>query len=293
MAVSGVYDSASDDRIPETLFGYTVLGFLARGAASVLYYVKHPKTPGIHVLKHVKVRSPRDERFYQQLRTEYLIGRKAIHPGIRRSLEIHVKRPWLKGVTEAALLMEHCDGYTLEERTPTDNTERACVFLRAATAIAALHEHGYVHCDVKPANIVVKALAHSTLIDLGQACPVGTIKERIQGTPNFMAPEQAHRGVMTPRTDVYCFGATLYITLTKVPLPTVMTASREDSSRLDKLTTPPHVIDPSIPADLSSLVMDCARTSPEDRPADMRVVVDRLKEVGATTLQRVKTGARG
>ena len=287
MAVASVeIDLPSGQSIPTSLFGYTVLGYLARGAGSVLYYARHPKRGGIFVLKHVTVTTERDKRYYEQLRTEYLLGRRVNHPGVRRSVEMRVRRTWFKGVTEAALLMEHCDGYTLEERVPADNTERVCVFLRAAMAVAALNDAGYVHCDLKPGNIVVKAVANATVIDLGQACRIGTVKERVQGTVNFIAPEQAKCRAVTPRTDVYCFGATMYMALTKTPLPTVMNVEKKQVKMLEGLTKPPHAVDASVPPDLSSLVMDCVRTDPDYRPADMHEVVTRLKAAGVNAMRR-------
>lgn len=283
-------DPTLESASPAVLFGYTVLGYLARGSGSMLYYVKHPRRPGVSVLKHVTVSTPKEKRYFHQLRTEFLLSRKIEHPGVRRSIDLHVNRSLIQGVTEAALVMEHCDGYTLEERVPADNTERLCVFLRAAAALAALHDFGYVHCDIKPANIVVKAVAQSTIIDLGQACPIGTVKERIQGTAHFMAPEQARLREITPRTDIYCFGATMYKCLTKRPLPTVMTIGGRSSRTLDGVTAPPHEIDASIPRDLSALVMQCVRADPRERPPDMNAVVNELKQVGANVMRRLETG---
>lgn len=286
-------DPPGGETVPSSLFGYIVLGLLGRGAGSVLYYVKRRKKPGIYVLKHVAVTCERENRFYEQLRAEFELGRRLNHPYIRRSIEMHVRRPWFKSVAEAAVLMEHCDGYTLEERVPADNTERLCVFLRAAVAIAALHDAGYVHCDLKPGNIVVRASAYSTLIDLGQACPIGTVKQRIQGTANFMAPEQAACSAVTPQTDVYCFGATLYTALTRIPLPTVMNCEKKDRKMLESITQPPHAIDASIPTGLSALVMNCVRTKPGNRPADMHEVVSRLKALSADAWQRQEAAYHG
>ena len=60
------------------------------------------------------------------------------------------------------------------------------------------------------------------VIDLGQSCPIGTVKPRIQGTPDYIAPEQVHRRPITPLTDVYNFGATMYWVLTRQHVPTAL-----------------------------------------------------------------------
>jgi serine/threonine-protein kinase len=270
------------------LFGFEILGHLARGAGSVLYYAQGTHTNDVHVLKHVSIQTPRDKRYYQQLRTEFLLGRRLGHPGLRRARSMHIRRSWSGGVTEAALILELCQGNTLEEYFPTDTTQRICIFVRAAMAVAALNDYGYVHCDLKPGNILVTADSHAMVIDLGQACRIGVTKERIQGTPNYMAPEQARRGAMTPKTDVFCFGATMYTTLTGKQMPTLMTAGRgENSLMIDDWIPAPHTIDASIPPDLSLLVMDCVRTNMDRRPADMHEVVARLSAAGMNEVRRV------
>jgi serine/threonine protein kinase len=63
------------------------------------------------------------------------------------------------------------------------------------------------------------------VIDLGQACAIGTAKSRIQGTPDYIAPEQVKCAAVTPQTDIYNLGATLYWALTGTHIPTLYTSS--------------------------------------------------------------------
>lgn len=88
--------------------------------------------------------------------------------------------------------------------------------------MAELHAVGYVHADMKPNNIVMTVTGDIRIIDLGQACKIGTIKERIQGTPDYIAPEQVHRREITPKTDIYNLGATMYWVLTQHHIPTAI-----------------------------------------------------------------------
>ena len=60
------------------------------------------------------------------------------------------------------------------------------------------------------------------IIDLGQSCAIGTVKPRIQGTPDYIAPEQVHRRAITPKTDIYNPGATMYAVLTGERVPTAL-----------------------------------------------------------------------
>ena len=70
-----------------------------------------------------------------------------------------------------------------------------------------MNSRGYVHADTKPNNIIVSAKGTVKIIDLGQSCPLGTIKERIQGTPDFIAPEQVNRRPLARRVRPYVIGA--------------------------------------------------------------------------------------
>ena len=130
---------------------------------------------------------------------------------------------------------------------------------------------GYVHCDLKPNNIMLGSDGQVKVIDLGQACKINTVKKRIQGTPDYIAPEQVKCEAVTPRTDVYNFGATLYWVLTGKNLPTLYTMKRSDNSFLvDTKIDSPRDLNPKVPENLSNLVMECVRVNPAKRPETCR-----------------------
>jgi len=116
---------------------------------------------------------------------------------------------------------------------------------------------------------------------------MGTVKARIQGTPGYMAPEQAHRQAITPKTDIYNLGATMYWVLVHEVVPTSLPPKDELESlytgaldtELIKPPTPPHEKDPSIHPILSKQILDCVQLHPDDRPESMSVVANRLELV--------------
>ncbi len=174
--------------------------------------------------------------------------------------------------------MELVDGVPLDVECPSRIVDMIDCFIQTANALHALHAHGHVHCDLKPANILLCAEDGQTkVIDLGQACPVGTKKERIQGTPDFISPEQVKRDPVSPRTDVFNLGATMYVCLSGEKLPTLFTCGKGENSFLvnDRIRAP-HEIKRQIPENLSNLVMDCVKIKPEKRPTDMAEVARRL-----------------
>jgi len=109
---------------------------------------------------------------------------------------------------------------------------------------------------------------------LFRSCPIGTIKERIQGTPDFIAPEQVHRQPLDERTDVYNFGASFYWALTRKNVPTVL--PQENMLKTPAVITPPNRIKEDIPPLLNRLVMDCIQLEPSHRLKSMQEIVSRL-----------------
>jgi eukaryotic-like serine/threonine-protein kinase len=264
--------------LPTKLFGYEVVEYLGTGAASQLYAVSHPVTAQLYAMKHVVRHSEKDNRFIAQLQSEYDVGRHVIHRGLRRSIEMLFTRTLLRKVQEAGLLLELFDGRPVDIAPPTTIPNILVCFIRVADALNALHSAGYVHCDLKPNNILRDQSGKVKVIDLGQACRIGTVKQRLQGTPDYMAPEQVKSLPMTVRTDVFNFGATLYWALCGKTVPTLYTLKRTANSFLiDDQLAAPAGINPTVPLPISNFVMECVRSNPEKRPADMVEVKRRLE----------------
>ncbi len=117
-------------------------------------------------------------------------------------------------VTEAFLVMELFDGKPLDVRPPSDLFSIIDAFLQVAQGLKSMHALGYAHCDLKPNNILRSESGAVKVIDFGQSCKIGTVKERIQGTPDYISPEQVNRRPISVQTDIFNFGATLYMVLT-------------------------------------------------------------------------------
>ena len=270
-------DEKKPAQLPKSLFGYEVLSYLGTGAASDIYVVTHPQTRQVYALKHVVRKTDKDDRFIAQLENEFEASRLIAHPGLRKCLDMKVTRTLLRKATEAALVMEMVDGTSLEAQPTSNLVQTVDCFVQTARALQALHQLGYVHCDLKPNNILRAADGSVKVIDLGQAAKLGATKKRIQGTPDYIAPEQVKLMPVTEKTDVYNFGATLYWALTGRNLPTLFTVGKKENSFLvdDRISTPIE-LNPSVPEQLSNLVMDCVRVNPLKRP-EMRELITRLE----------------
>jgi eukaryotic-like serine/threonine-protein kinase len=271
----------SSDQRPAKLFGYDVLGRLGEGAASVIYAVSEPKTGQVYALKHVIRRSEKDDRFIAQVENEYEVSQGFKHPALRRSVALKLNRTFLRKIVDAGLVMELVDGTPLDQQLPEDIGQVVNVFKQAAGALGALHYLRFVHCDFKPHNIMVLGDGSIKLVDFGQAAPIGTVKERVQGTPDFIAPEQVKRRTVTERTDIYSFGASLYWALTGKRVPTLFTVEKQERKLLvDQAFSSPAQLRPEIGDALSRLVMECVNVHPQARPATMGEVARRLETNG-------------
>ncbi len=265
----------------QKLLQYEVLERLGEGARSEIYAVLDPQTRQNFALKHVERKDPKDIRFIEQMEAEYLISKDFTHPNLRRTYELKLVKTMLLRVTDAYLIMELVDGKALDVRPPTQMLDIVDTFLQAAHGLKAMHTAGYAHCDIKPNNILRNDRGRVKVIDYGQSCKIGTVKERIQGTPDFIAPEQVARRPISVQTDVFNLGATLYWTLTNRHIPTLYTVNKkgENSFLLDSTIDTPMDINSKVPAPLSNLVMEMIATKPQKRPADMDQVLTRLELV--------------
>jgi eukaryotic-like serine/threonine-protein kinase len=265
-------------RTPRSLYGYEVIDFLGEGAGSTIYAASHPETHQIYALKHVAVKTEKDQRFVEQLVNEFEIGSKVTHPTLRRCVDLKVTKPLLRKVTDAALVMELVEGTSCETHPPKDVRLLVDVFHQTAAALGALHQQNYLHCDLKPNNILLTSKRRVKIIDFGQACAIGSVKKRIQGTPDFISPEQVRCEPVTVQTDVYNLGATFYWLLSGTKLPTLFTLKKAKNSFLVADAIPqPHELNPKVPENLSNLVMECVRITPAKRPANMAELSNRLE----------------
>jgi serine/threonine-protein kinase len=287
---------SSNSNIPHELFGYKVIDRLGEGAASVVYAVADAKTRQVLALKHVIKRGDKDQRFIDQLEQEYKIGSKLSHPNIRAIHRYATnKKGWVGDVTDAALVMELIDSATLDSEHRPKAAQIARYFAQAARGLGHMHQRGFVHADMKPSNMMVNDDGTVKVIDLGQACPVGTKKVRVQGTPGYIAPEQAFKEAITPSTDVYNLGATLHWVLVRSEIPCALPSGEASVERRIRpsqirMPRPLHEVDPRIPAAFTDVVFACVQVAPKDRAESMDTVAAKLDSI-AETCERKGLGA--
>jgi WD40 repeat protein/serine/threonine protein kinase len=154
-----------------------------------------------------------------------------------------------------------------------------------AEGLAAAHERGLVHRDVKPANVWLEGgRARVKILDFGLARPRGHSSQLTQhgtivGTPAYMAPEQARAGAVDSRCDLFSLGCVLYRLCTGEPAfdGTGMVATLV-AVAMDQ-PPPPHERNPHIPSAVSALVMRLLAKDPSHRPPSAQAVADELRSL--------------
>ena len=212
--------------------GYELTSRIGRGAGATINLAYERPSHRQVAIKHILRRSADDERFIVQAETEYDVGRHVDHPYLRKCHDIIRVRKWFK-TRELFLIMEYVDGERLEDCCPERLDDMVLTFIKTAEGLHAMHLAGYVHADIKPNNILLCKDGGLKIIDYGQSCPLGHRKTRLQGTPDFMAPEQVERRKLDHRTDVFNLGATMYWVVTGKWFNTLMPTAPAASKKIE------------------------------------------------------------
>ena len=269
--------------------GHKIVQLLGNGARSTIWQVRHISTGKFYTLKRVVKRERNDFRYIEQVETEYVNSRKLDHPNLRKVHNLKRIRRWL-AVSEVQLMMEYCSGDTIQSVRPQSIPDIVAIFTQVASVLEHMNSHGIIHADTKPNNIIRADDGEIKVIDLGHSCAIGTVKDRIQGTPDFISPEQVQRHPLDIRTDVFNFGASLYWTLTGRAIPTTLPQMDTIRMKREHVLHPIAELNPNAPPALVKLVEDCIEPLPAHRPGSMKDIISRLGLVSLTLERKAPDG---
>ncbi len=202
------------------------------------------------------------EKFHAEVR----VARQVSHPNVCRVFDI--------GEADGTpfISMEYVDGEDLSillrriGRLPAD---RALVAARQICAgLAAAHDRGVIHRDLKPQNIMMDGQGDITIMDFGLAALAEQVTgaEASQGTPAYMAPEQLKGGEVTVRTDLYALGLVLYELFTGKRAYEAKNIQelidKQESAQFTSMTSVAAEIDPAV----EKVIRRCSIPTPADGP---------------------------
>jgi serine/threonine protein kinase len=204
---------------------FAVIRFIARGGMGEVYEVEDRQLRGVRVaLKTILSQYAANPVMRQRFEREVLSAREVVHPNICPTYDLgHWNRP---GSELTYLTMKLLPGESLAARIsrvgPLPGDEALCILKQVGSGIAAAHDAGILHRDIKAANIILQGSGAQTfawVTDFGLARAAlgeetALTMHGVAGTPGFMAPELFYGGAPTKATDVFSFGVVAYQIIT-------------------------------------------------------------------------------
>ncbi|VTS05211.1 serine/threonine protein kinase [Tuwongella immobilis] len=261
---------------------FQVLGTLGTGAHSTILHIRRASDSREYALKVVNIDDEDDVKFLEQARHEFRVAKMLDHPNLIKISIAEEERTWLFRVKKIQLLIEYVRGKALDQVPLMAPTKLLVVAQKIAAGMVHMHRRGVYHADLKPNNIMMAPGGVVKIIDFGLAWIKGEEKDRVQGTPEYMAPETVKDKVVNDATEIFNFGATLYRLLTLRNSPNLLEAM-ETMKVNDKvwreLLKPITDFNPKVPAELANLVHQCLEYSPKRRPQSMSDVQERITQL--------------
>lgn len=263
---------------------YSVVGRLGTGAHSTILHIKREEDGRSYALKIVPIDSAEDRKFLDQAQHEFRIAQMLEHVNLIKVHTLETESNWMFKVKKVNLLIEFVQGSTLDTLKSLSLKKLVPVFVQVATGLVHMHRRGVFHADMKPSNIIVNnRTGQAKIIDYGLAWVKGEGKEgRIQGTPEYLAPETVMMGIVNERTDIFNFGSTMYRMLTFQNTPTLLPqpgTARINAKTFSQLLKPIAEVNAQAPKELCNLVHSCLEFQSENRPERMSEVQGALDRI--------------
>ena len=256
---------------------YEIIETLAHGGMGVVYKAKDPLIERVVAIKTLGFGlSPIEaEAFRKRFAREAKSAGRLNHPNI---VTIHDMGESDDG---AYIAMEFLEGRTLRDLldsgVPLPPAQVAEIAIQVADGLAFAHQHGVVHCDVKPGNIMVLASGAVKIMDFGIALlPTGsrTFAGNVLGSPRYISPEQIVGRPVDARSDIFAVGAVLYEMLTGVAPFAAATIDEILYQVINEKPEPPSLRNPGLPSGFDPIVERAMAKHPDDR-------YQRVQEMGA------------
>ena len=257
---------------------YEILEQIGSGGMSDVYKALCHKLNRLVAIKVLKEEFSSDSNFVGKFKMEAQSAARLSHPNIVNIYDV---------VDEGDLhfiVMELIEGITLKnyivKKGCLDMKEAIGIAMQVAQGIAAAHEQGIIHRDIKPQNIIIARDGKVKVADFGiaRAASSQTMSATAVGSVHYISPEQARGGYSDVRSDIYSLGITLYeMVAGRVPFQgdnTVTVAL----AHLESVITPPSYFNEMIPVALENIILKSTEKKPEYRYSNMYEVISDLRK---------------
>jgi serine/threonine protein kinase/tetratricopeptide (TPR) repeat protein len=281
-------DNESDEPLEPTIarmlkdFGdYELLEEVGRGGQGVVFRARQKSLNRIVALKVIKVGEWASKAHVKRFRREAEAAAGLEHPGIVPIHEVGERDG------SCYFSMKFVEGGQLDEvvrRRAMSVRQATELIAKVARTVHYAHEHGILHRDIKPGNILLDKKGEPHLTDFGLARLVETESSvthtlDVLGTPSYMAPEQAigNNATVSSATDVYGLGAVLYQLLTGQPPFAGGTTYETIKLLLDTEPRQPRLLNPKVDRDLSTICLKCLEKDPKRRYSSALALAEDLE----------------
>lgn len=260
---------------------YQILNELGRGGMGAVYKANDYRRNRIVAMKVLPAELAYTRTFMQRFEQEIETLQRLNHPNIVQMYDV--------GEAEDIRFycMEYVDGGSVEHRLETGDrlplVEALDITYQVAEALEYAHSQGVIHRDIKPGNILITRDGTAKLTDFGVAkvieATMVTVTSGIVGTIEYLAPEQASGGAVTPATDIYSLGVTLYEMVTGRPPFEGETPSQILHKQLHSLPEQPRNLRPEVPQRLNDLIVKMLEKQPERRISSAQALKRELERI--------------
>src|SRR5438477_216733 len=278
---SGVIEAVRAATMLGELGDYELLEEIGRGAQGVVFRARQKGLNRTVALKVISLGQWASKAHLKRFRREAEAAASLDHPGIVPIYEVGERDG------SCYFSMKFVEGGQVDEvvrRAPMSIRQAAELIAKVARTVHYAHQHGILHRDIKPGNILLDAKGEPHLTDFGLARLVETESTmtrtlEVLGTPSYMAPEQAmgDNSAVSSATDIYGLGAVFYQLLTGQP-PFAGGATYETIKLLlDTEPKQPRLLNPKIDRDLSTICLKCLEKDPKRRYSSALALAEDLE----------------
>ena len=256
---------------------YEIVGRIGSGGMADVYKAMDRKLNRYVAVKVMKPEFQSDSTFISKFRREAQAAAGLANPNIVNVYDVGEDQG------NYYIVMELVEGITLKEyivkKGKLSVREATSIAIQVGMGLAAAHDQGIVHRDVKPQNIIISTDGKVKVTDFGiaRAASSNTISANAMGSVHYSSPEQVRGGYSDARSDIYSLGITLYEMVTgKVPFDGETTVAIAIKHLQDEMEAPSRYT-PDLPYSLEQIIYKCTQKSVERRYQTMNDVITDLK----------------